>query len=296
MHEMDEVTDGEKVNMEDAKGAPLAKTDEAILEVAPQVPSAALPRSTLPPLESMTAKAIQTYLRAMGLKPKLHKRDLVAQLRRALREQNVENELRPEAAKWDDHAIRRNASEVEVATFSRSLMEAGYEVFDVVGDGACFFRCLALHFEFDEHQHAKYREFVIGELPRHQSVIAGHLTRRDGEGVEEAMERFGAQMVVADEWVSEEVLLLTALALEVDLVVHDGTRKKPTRYATPYELTYVNPTIHVLYDGEHYKYLRPSKADERPKYPTRVLITGTITMTVLKPVLIRTFKDGVVIA
>ena len=278
MDEMDEeVADGEEVNMEvtvDENGAPLAETDEANLEVVAQVPASVLPRSTLPPLEadsiqSMTVKAIQSYLRAMGLTPKLLKKDLVAQLRRALREQNVENELGPEVAKWDDHARRKNASEAEVAAFERSLTEAGYEVFDVVGDGACFFRCLALHFEFDEHQHAKYRDFVVGKLPDHKHVIAENLHRRDGQSTEEAMEWFRAQMAVADEWVSEEGILLTALALEVDLVVHDGTRTEPERYASTSKLTYANPSIHVLYDGEHYKYLRPSKADERPKYPTR---------------------------
>ena len=44
------------------------------------------------------------------------------------------------------------------------LEERGYTICNVKGDGACFFRCLALALDHDQNEHVKYREQVAAYL------------------------------------------------------------------------------------------------------------------------------------
>jgi hypothetical protein len=163
-----------------------------------------------------------------------------------------------------DHRIRKNASREQLDAHINKLKGDGYEIFDVTPDGACFFRCMAKHFEDDQEAHAAYRTKVASLLGRYKDFIGIFLERKDGESVDDAVTRFAAEIQDPREWIGDEGISLSALVLGVDIAVHDVTHKEPVVYRgnLPHE-PYANPTIEgatpridVFYDGVHYQYLR----------------------------------------
>ena len=209
----------------------------------------------------MKVKDLKVALRAFGITPKGNKGDMIKLLEEARLDQDY------------DHRIRKNATQAEIEAGIQCLEEKGYKIFNVDDDGACFFRCLALHYEGDEERHDKYRTEVADKLANYKEIIGEFLERKDGESVDDTVTRMATAMRATDEWVGEDGIFLSAMVLEVDIVVHDVTRAEPTRYSigTCVPLIYKNPTIEVFYDGKHYRYLRPSVGESKPEFPVRAL-------------------------
>ena len=70
-----------------------------------------------------------------------------------------------------DHRIRKNASREQLDAHINKLKGDGYEIFNVTPDGACFFRCMAKHFEDNQEAHANYRTKVASLLGNYKDFI-----------------------------------------------------------------------------------------------------------------------------
>jgi hypothetical protein len=163
-----------------------------------------------------------------------------------------------------DHYIRKNATRQQLDAHINKLKGEGYEIFNVKPDGACFFRCMAKHYEDDEEAHAAYRTHVASSLGKYKDHIGIFLAKED-ESVDAAVTRFAAEIQNPCEWIGDEGITASALVLGVDIAVHDATRKEPVVYSLanllqePYANSTIEgatPTMNVFYDGTHYQYLR----------------------------------------
>ena len=200
---------------------------------------------------NMKAKDISVALRALGRTPRGNKKEMIKQLEEALRDPD------------EDHLMRKKASEADIEAGIQRLEDKGYKIFNVLDDGACFFRCLALHYNGDEEMHEKYRMEVTSKLHEYTEIIGTSLERGPHESVDAAVTRLATKLRESDEWVGEDGILASALALEVEIVVHNVNHAEPLRYNTPSSLMQLIPTIEVFYDGEHYQYAK--KRDEAKK-------------------------------
>ena len=210
---------------------------------------------------NMKVEDIRVALRALGLTPRGRKKDMIKQLKEALRDPD------------EDHLTRKNASKADIEAGIRRLENVGYQIFNVLDDGACFFRCLALHYDGDEAMHDKYRTEVTNKLHKYKEIIGTSLERGPHESVDAAVTKLATKLRASDEWVGEDGILASALALEVEIVVYDVKHAEPLRYNTPSSFMQLNPKIEVFYDGEHYQYLRHVDGERRPRpvFPERKL-------------------------
>ena len=227
----------------------------------PAPPASAVAPSEVAPVKvpqfsyvaNMKAKDISVALRALGRTPRGKKKEMIKQLEEALRDPD------------DDHVMRKKASKADIEAGIQRLEDKGYKIFNVLDDGACFFRCLALHYDGDEEMHEKYRKEVTNKLHEYTEIIGTSLERGPHVSVDAAVTRLATRLRDSDEWVGEDGILASALALEVEIVVHNVNHAEPLRYNTPASLMQFNPTIEVFYDGEHYQYAK--KRDEAKKSP-----------------------------
>jgi hypothetical protein len=256
------VDDGPKTMEAIAKSGTSREVNECggqrLAAAASSQPAESLPTLLNLQISKMTIKDIQAALRRLGITPlKGNKSVLVKQLEEAKQDAN------------QDHMVRKNASKEQLAAGIQLLKDQGYEIFDVERDGACFFRCMAMHFECDEDAHDTYRSKVASSLGKHKDFIGIYLERKQGENVEDVVTRFAAAIRSPTEWVGEDGIILSALTLEVEIIVHDITHEKPLHYKNFAHELYANPTIEVFYDGVHYQYLRHPERQRKPEFPIR---------------------------
>ena len=173
------------------------------------------------------------------------------------------------------------------------LEERGYTICNVKGDGACFFRCLALALDHDQNEHVKYREQVAAYLRNRIDekkekkekvmvekesdlllgidllrVVEESMGREEGQSLEDAVEAYVTLLSLRDEQADHLALYLAAKIHELDIVVHQVDGKVYKLESSDAVLT-GNLQVHVFYDGRHYQYLRPKLLGARPIRPDR---------------------------
>jgi len=150
---------------------------------------------------------------------------------------------------------RQMLDSVSLASFTKLLMQDGYDLVEVRRDGNCFFRSLADQLENNEHNYALYRQHICEHLRTHEHEFSPFMSF--GESEEEEDTDFSAyveRMSTDGEWAGQVELIAAAQALHVNIVVHQHEHPsyriecglEPPKAKSPRE-------IHVSYhDGEHY--------------------------------------------
>ena len=152
--------------------------------------------------------------------------------------------------------------------FAEEELVAGFVEFDVIRDGSSFFRCISLHLLGDEHACSSYRELLIDQLPLHNAFIIELIRVPEGLTDRDVVESFAIEVANTDQCVTEETVALTAKVIGLDIVVHDGNLKQK-QFLGPDHAPYSNPAIHLFFEREHYRYLRPRTPELRPVRPDR---------------------------
>lgn len=140
-----------------------------------------------------------------------------------------------------DHSKLKGWSREEIRGAKYVLEEMGFTICDVKGDGACFYRCLAVALDNDEQEHKTYRQSVSEHLTFVMKAVSGpkpepeiqelyelmatSLPVGDDQSTHGVIEQFVMYLSLHDEQVDNLGILLSAKILEVDIHVHqvDGS-------------------------------------------------------------------------
>jgi hypothetical protein len=189
-----------------------------------------------------------------------------------------------EIEKQRDHSKLKGWSRDEIRGAKFVLEEQGFTICNVKGDGACFFRCLAVALENDEREHMTYRQDVTkhlisvidagGESETEQGAnllyqLMSTSLPLDGDlSTREVIDRYVTYLSLNDEQVDNLGIKLSAKVLEIDIHVHQVDGQIYVHGSSDAVLPN-NLEVHVFYDGSHYQYLRRSELGLRPKRPER---------------------------
>ncbi|UJR12020.1 hypothetical protein I4U23_016198 [Adineta vaga] len=166
---------------------------------------------------------------------------------------------------WKEIEEKRKMNELESADIRQQLNGIGCKMFEIQGDGNCFFRAIS-HQLNRRYDHLNIRSEAINYLMRNRRYFAPFIHEDIGPTVDDYIERMTENGTYAD----HPIILSTAAVLNQNIIIHEKG-KQPWLIPGSDDIT---NQLHVWYDGNHYSSVITTNDNLPNSYLPQMLANG----------------------